>query len=382
MGAYFSLRAQKFPSLFIEPTSREADAKNTLRAGKLTAKDLAYSFEQIDREALARTLTTAIISVYWDRVQQEAQERLPLRDQFVIQRTIQLPRSARALARSMGEAASTLDPLAAAYLISVIYTAMLPDDLRSKLGAYYTPPPLAQRLVAMATRAGVNWDTCRVLDPACGGGAFLSAVATPLLTALSLRPPDERLSEVESRLRGFEVDPYAAWLSQVFLEATVMPLCQGAGRRLSVVVEVRDSLKASEPKNKEDQYDLVIGNPPYGRVTLSASQRERYRRSLFGHANLYGLFTDLAVRFARYGGIVAYVTPTSFLAGEYFKSLRALLVKTARPINIDFVPARKGVFDDALQETMLATPVRRNGASCKAGVLTSADVQNMMLQVG
>src|SRR6185437_14133682 len=47
--------------------------------------------------------------------------------------------------------------------------------------------------------------------------------------------------------------------------------------------------------------------------------------------------------------------PTSFLAGEYFKALRALLASSARPVNIDFVSVRKGVFDDALQETMLAT---------------------------
>jgi hypothetical protein len=44
-------------------------------------------------------------------------------------------------------------------------------------------------------------------------------------------------------------------------------------------------------------------------------------------SNLYGLFTDLAAQLARRGGVIAYVTPTSFLAGEYFKSLRALLAE-------------------------------------------------------
>jgi adenine-specific DNA-methyltransferase len=122
-----------------------------------------------------------------------------------------------------------------------------------------------------------------------------------------------------------------------------------------VVVEVCDSLAAEEPKERASHYDLVIGNPPYGRVSLAAEVRERYRRSLYGHANLYGVFTDLAVRFARSGGIIAYVTPTSFLAGQYFKALRSLLASSARPVNIDFVSVRKGVFDDALQETMLAT---------------------------
>jgi adenine-specific DNA-methyltransferase len=83
--------------------------------------------------------------------------------------------------------------------------------------------------------------------------------------------------------------------------------------------------------------------------------RKLYQRSLYGHANLYGVFTDLALRHARRGGIIAYVTPTSFLAGEYFKNLRALLAREAPPVSIDFVSVRKGVFENVLQETLLAT---------------------------
>jgi adenine-specific DNA-methyltransferase len=57
------------------------------------------------------------------------------------------------------------------------------------------------------------------------------------------------------------------------------------------------------------------------------------------------------------------VTPTSFLAGEYFKSLRSLLASQAPPVAVDFIEARKGVFEDVLQETMLATYRRNSPAS-------------------
>ena len=354
MGAYFTVKTTRnrpFPG----PAQGPADPKFTLKTGKLMAKAFALSYEEKEREAIARSFTTEILTNYWNKIQESARKPFPLPEPFVLQKRMRLPETARTLAATMGEAASALEPLAAAYLISVTYTAMLPDGLRSQLGAYYTPPPIAERLVAMAVRAGVNWRSCRILDPACGGGAFLSAVAIPLLDATSGQTPAKRLSSIAARLHGFEIDPYSAWLSQVFLEATLLPLCHNANKRLPTVVEVRDSLKATMPTANEERYDLVIGNPPYGRITLPGDQRERYRRSLYGHANLYGLFTDLAVHFARNGGIVAYVTPTSFLAGEYFKSLRSLLVENARPVNVDFISARKGVFDDALQETMLAT---------------------------
>lgn len=63
--------------------------------------------------------------------------------------------------------------------------------------------------------------------------------------------------------------------------------------------------------------------------------------------------------------MIAYVTPTSFLAGEYFKALRMVLANEAAPANIDFVSVRKDVFDDALQETLLAVYTRR-GAGARA----------------
>lgn len=355
MGAYFSLSTAKKAPLFQAALFRTTDPKVTLRSGKLMARAFGASFEGRERESVARTFTRAILENYWNKIQENVTHPFCLPEPFVPQRMVELPDTAYALARSMGDAASTLEPLAAAYLIAVTYTAMLPDDTRSRLGAYYTPPPLAERLVATATHAGVNWQTCRVLDPACGGGTFLSAVVAPLARAAAGKSPEKTLSDIARRIRGFEIDAFAAWLSQVFLEATLMPLCHRLGRRLPILVDVGDSLTAPEPAEQAMLYDLVIGNPPYGKVSLPPEMRTRYGRSLYGHANLYGVFTDLAVRFTRPGGIIAYVTPTSFLAGEYFKSLRSLLAASARPVNIDFLSVRRGVFDDALQETMLTT---------------------------
>jgi adenine-specific DNA-methyltransferase len=42
------------------------------------------------------------------------------------------------------------------------------------------------------------------------------------------------------------------------------------------------------------------------------------------------------------------------LGGQYYAALRRLLAREAAPVAIDFVHARKGVFEDVLQETLLA----------------------------
>jgi adenine-specific DNA-methyltransferase len=283
-----------------------------------------------------------------------------------------VPDMASRVARLMGTAASALDPVDAGYFIGTTYAGLLPLQIRRRLGIYYTPPALVTRLLDQATAAGVDWTAWTVLDPACGGGAFLAPVAQRMMKHLSHLEPGALLDHLATVLRGFEVDPFAAWLSQVLLDATVMPLYRAAGRRLPPMIDVRNSL-TREPG--DTRYDLVIGNPPYGRVTLSPRTRQRYARSLYGHANLYGLFTDLALRWTRPGGVISYVTPTSFLSGEYFTRLRDLLGKEAPPVSVDFIRQRKGVFDDVLQEALLAT-YRRSGSPGAAPVhfLTPLDL--------
>ncbi len=312
-----------------------------------------------------------MVTRYWAGIQRGNTTILPCPRPFASTDTDLLSAEAAWLADTAGRAAAQIDPVKAGYLVGTIYAAALPPDIRSRLGVYYTPPALAAHLLDQATAAGLDWHTCTVLDPACGGGAFLAPVAERLSKHLSHLEPPFLLDAIATRVRGFEIDPVAAWLSQVFLEATVLPTSRAAGRRLPVLVAVLDTLQV-QPSGV--RYDLVIGNPPYGRIALSPELRAGYAQSLYGHANLYGVFTELALRWVRPGGIVSYVTPTSFLAGEYFKNLRRLLATTAPPAALDFIAHRKGVFDDVLQEALLAT--YRVGAPCgdmHVGLVTPVD---------
>jgi adenine-specific DNA-methyltransferase len=82
---------------------------------------------------------------------------------------------------------------------------------------------------------------------------------------------------------------------------------------------------------------------------------------------LYGLFAHKAFQLLNPQGVLAYVTPTGFLGGEYFKKLRSFIRNHGTPIEVDFVSARKGIFDDVLQETMLLT-IKEGITSSKVAV--------------
>ncbi|WP_333824382.1 HsdM family class I SAM-dependent methyltransferase [Pinisolibacter sp.] len=261
-----------------------------------------------------------------------------------------LDTAAQRLAESIGDEASRLPIIEALHFVTSLYPVLLTAKDRSALGAFYTPPVLCSRLLDQAGEAGLSWNTVRILDPAAGGGAFLIHSALRMREAMAGVDPNFVLSQIGSRLLGLELDPHAAGLAQAALEIVLADLATAVGRPVPRMVRCCDTLDEAPEAN----FDLVVGNPPYGRVTLTGEQRGRYARSLYGHANLYGVFTDIALRWAKPGGLVAYLTPASFLAGQYYASLRALLAREAPPIAMDFVHARRGVFEDVLQETMLA----------------------------
>ena len=322
-----------------------ARARALCRAWSSTIPELA-------RTSLSGLFTRRALEAFGGAIHSRVRLSEPAELQFCT-----LDHAASELARTIGEDAARLPLIEGLHFVTSLYPAMLPERMRSELGAFYTPPCLVSRLLDLADETGVVWTSARVLDPATGAGAFLVQIAERMVEASADAAPAIALRSISSRLRGFEIDPIAAGLAQGALEIVLHDLAEAAGMPVQRMVSVCNSLD----QTPVPVFDLVVGNPPYGRVSLSAEQRARFARSLYGHANLYGVFTDAALRWTRAGGKIAYLTPTSFLAGQYYSALRRLLADEAPPVAIDFVNARRGVFEDVLQETLLAVYARGEG---------------------
>lgn len=331
----------------------EKDPYKTLSTGRIMAKAWAKKLKDDERLLDAQNFIQATIRFYWNAVHNSSSKQTSLPAPYTPIEEVKLDNSVLAVAQAIGRAASKLDVITASYQIGNLYTSVLPESLRSGNGVFYTPPMLTSRLLDMSSSAGVNWSTASVADPACGGGAFLAPVALRMVDALKDSDPLAKLKHIETHLKGYELDPFAAWLTQVFLEVALKDIIIGAGRNMKSLVSICNTLEYSF--GLKEQFDLVIGNPPYGKVKLTEEIREKFQLSLYGHPNLYGLFTHLALGMVKSDGIIGFLTPTSFLSGEYFKKLRELIRKQVLPMEMDFVSIRKDIFEDVLQETMLAT---------------------------
>ncbi len=274
-----------------------------------------------ERVSFARSLTAEIVQRFWGTLVRGWGSSLPVRKPGALWPGRRLTREDTQLAASLAGVTAERGVLEGGHLIGTIYTAALPDEYRSRHGAYYTPPAISERLIDLASTTDLDWKSARVLDPACGGAAFLAPLAFRMLRALR-RPSDvaghrRLLKHIAEKLRGFEIDSFAAWLSEVLVEAAVLDSVIACGERLPRIVDVRDSLRAFEPQG---QFDLIIGNPPYGRVRISDRQRVQFRRSLL--ADLAGrksllvfaevVATDGAITEARKVELMALAGETGF----------------------------------------------------------------------
>ena len=234
------------------------------------------------------------------------------------------------------------------YWIGTLYTLMLPARTRRAQAAYFTPPVVARAVVDLVVQSGFDIRGGSALDPAAGGAAFLSTLAGRMKVA-GLASED-----IQARLNGIEIDEALTRLSHGLIEA-----------RLEVEL-VREVVQTSDALvgQREATYDLVIANPPYGRVSSDQLTGERWRRVAYpGHINKYALFAELSFSLAKPGGLVALVIPSSFKAGPLYDRLREFVRGASEVIAIGSVEGRDGVFIDVVQD--ISVLVARKGKSHK-----------------
>lgn len=222
------------------------------------------------------------------------------------------------------------------YWIGTLYTLLLPAAERSAQAAYFTPPHLSHGVIELAKRHGFAPGAQTAVDPAAGGAAFLATLAGVMLDA-GVGPED-----ILVRLKGYEIDPALAQLSEALVGDRLGRLV-----RRGSLVSVRDSLRV-RPYRK---YDLVIANPPYGRISPTELPDDRWRRVCHpGHVNKYALFVDLCFRLAKPDALVALVLPSSFVAGPLYGRLRSYIRSQGQVLALGAVPRRDDVFIDVAQD--------------------------------
>ena len=168
-----------------------------------------------------------------------------------------------------------------------------------------------------------------VLDPACGGGAFLLAALRHLAGAATPEgalPGSAALRRALDQLTGIDVDPLAALLARrvLWLEVADPGL---APDDLAHVVRIADTL--STGSDHVGVVHVVVGNPPFLsplRGAPPADPDPDWAAPLGAYADHAALFLAWAHhRVGPDGGRVLLVQPASVLAGRDTAGIRELV---------------------------------------------------------
>ncbi len=216
-----------------------------------------------------------------------------------------------------------------AYDVGLRYEATL-DRRARDLGAHYTPPAVARGLVDLALDRRRPGTVRCVVDPTCGGGAFLVAAADALVDT-GVAPADALGS-----LHGADVDPGAvsAARSALSIWAEHHGLDGRAAAELASV-EVLDGFELLDRLADRGGADLVVGNPPFRSQLRGAAVhdgatrgalRSRFGSVAHGYTDLTGLFLVAAVRSVAPDGVVALVQPRSVLVAANAAGVRGAVV--------------------------------------------------------
>lgn len=205
---------------------------------------------------------------------------------------------------------------------------------RTKLeGIHYTPPGLAS-FVAERTASMVSGAarTIRVLDPACGEGELLRAIAIQLrhsghqVELVGCDSDPDAVRTASTRLHfdtdGISVRLYNRDFLEWILSSISSPASPPAQRRSALASGAEPAILRS--------FDVVIANPPYVRTQLlgtSEAQRLATAFGLRGRIDLYYAFVVALTESLRDHGVIGLITSNRFLTIRSGVRLREFLAE-------------------------------------------------------
>lgn len=241
--------------------------------------------------------------------------------------------------------------------LGIYYTKQVTTLHKKINGQFFTPIPIAQLL---ASFSGVSKPKMKILDPGCG---------TAILSCALI----EHLIEIESRIEqldliayetDFELIPFSQnvldylkeWLLKKGIRFNyILHQSDFILENASVLKEVKLPSLFEETYKVEKDFDIIISNPPYFKLSKDDSRVKVSQELVSGQPNIYSFFMGIAAKLLSENGELIFITPRSFASGNYFKAFREMFFNSVQLDRIHLFNSRKDTFnrDSVLQETVV-----------------------------
>jgi DNA (cytosine-5)-methyltransferase 1 len=187
--------------------------------------------------------------------------------------------------------------------------AELSNAHRLKHAAYYTRQDICFTIIKDLPNPSVYKKLVKILEPSVGTGNFL-----PLLI--------EKYKSVPSvQIDVMDIDKNAIDILRILIKKINIP------KNIKINYLNEDFLlkeKTSSAKRNNNKYDIIVGNPPFGKITENKDLLREYRENKknIKTSNLFSFFLEKSLSQAN---IVALIIPKSFLSAPEFNDTRKLV---------------------------------------------------------
>ncbi|KKN30779.1 hypothetical protein LCGC14_0830640 [marine sediment metagenome] len=226
-------------------------------------------------------------------------------------------------------------------LFSNLYQQIFISDVRHKIGEFFTPSTLVQRMVDDIYIFGL-----KILDPSCGSGNFLVSIMNKIIdSSKSLQLKYKAILNVY----GFDINPLAIITTKINIFLLLLEYFNIEKSLLpnlniflidSLFPESYEKNTNINIKNLYNSFDLVIGNPPW--LTYKDLYNKDYQikiRELSGKLEIKPLsqfithielaavfFYAIPLKFLKLNGIIFFAMPKSVLNGDHCYKFRAFSI--------------------------------------------------------
>ncbi|CAL9511908.1 Eco57I restriction-modification methylase domain-containing protein [Streptomyces sp. enrichment culture] len=215
-------------------------------------------------------------------------------------------------------------------------------------------------------------DLCevRLVEPACGGGAFLRVVASRI--SASCRAHRRPLTDAVGAVRAFDLLDRNVEQSRALVAETLRGEGWGpedARRVAAAWVRRGDYLLQADDDHRAD---YVVGNPPYIRLEDVPDDRMAAYRgacsTMGGRADIYIGFYEVALRSLNRGGRLGFICADRWMRNQYGRRLRQMVT---RHFSMDLALVMHDV--DAFEEQVSAYPAITLISNGPQGAAVAAD---------
>ena len=201
-----------------------------------------------------------------------------------------------------------MTPLDTAYRTTATFVDSIPKTERKRYGQFFTSRKSAEFMADLLT-VDMSAPELHILDAGAGTG-LLSVAAV-------------------KRLRNSGYKGYlfvCCYETDEKVLPTLTENMETLKKEYDIQYRIRtENFLLEKDKILAERYDIVIGNPPYLKISKDAPEALAMPEVCHGAPNLYFLFWAKCIQWMQNDGQLVYIIPRSWTSGAYFEKFRSFL---------------------------------------------------------